>query len=106
MDAGKLRHRITIQTLKEKKAKSGQVKGEWEDLCTVWAQAKCTNSRTADSEGVIQHECLYRFHIRWRPSLTAEMRVVWNGRIFELIGPPVDWAEEKSGLTLLARERV
>lgn len=106
MNAGKLRERITIQQREKKKKPSGQVVGDWVDLCTVWAQVKCTNSKTVDSSGVVQHETVYRFYIRWRSEITAEMRVVWNGRIFELTGPPADWKSEKIGLTLLTKEQV
>lgn len=106
MNAGKLRERITIQQRAKKQNPSGQVVGEWVDVCTVWAQVKCTNSKTVDSSGVVQHEGIYRFYIRWRPGITAEMRVLWQGRAFELTGPPADWDSEKSGLTLLAKERV
>lgn len=106
MDAGKLRHRITIQKLEKTRSPSGQMVGDWVDVCTVWAQAKCTASKAVTDDGVIQHEGLYKFFIRYRPGITAEMRVLWEGRTFELVGPPADWEAEKSGLTLICKELV
>ncbi len=106
MNAGKLNQRITLQRRKVGQAKSGQASGEWEDVCTVWAQVKCTNSGYADTDGVVRYEGVYRFYIRWRADVTAGMRVVWKGRVFELTGPPADWESDRIGLTLLAKERL
>lgn len=104
MNAGRLNSRITIQRRVEETAPSGQTVGEWVDLCAVWAQVECTDSKTVDGDGYTQHEGLYRFYIRWRPGLDANMRIKWGRRIFTLIGPPADWKTEKTGLTLLTKE--
>lgn len=106
MEAGKLNKRITLQRKDQGRKPSGQMVGEWVDVCTLWAEVNCTDSKAVDSDGVVQHEGLYRFYIRWRAGITPEMRVKWAGRIFELVGPPVDWKGEKVGLTLLTREMV
>lgn len=106
MDAGKLRHRITIQKRVNEQEKSGQEVERWTDLCTVWAQVKCTNSGYADTEGVVRYDSVFRFYIRWRSDITAGMRIKWKNRIFEMTGPPADWESEKIGLTLLAKERL
>lgn len=106
MDAGALNKRITIQKPTKQRASSGQQIPGWEDVCTIWADVKCTDSKTVDNDGVIRHEGLYRFYIRWRPNITAEMRVKWKDRIFELTGPPADWKSERSGLTLIAKELI
>ena len=53
---------------------------------------------------MVIHEGLYKFFIRWRQDITAEMRVKYGGRIFELTGPPADWKDQRSGLTLITRE--
>ena len=112
MEAGRLNKRITIQRREKTRNPSGQTVGEWKDVCTVWAEVNCTDSKVVDANGAIQHEGLYRFYIRWRPGITAEMRVVWQvtrgckGRVFLLVGPPADWKGEKAGLTLLAKELV
>lgn len=106
MEAGRLNKRITIQRREKTRNPSGQTVGEWKDVCTVWAEVNCTDSKAVDANGAIQHEGLYRFYIRWRPGITAEMRVVWQGRVFLLVGPPADWKGEKAGLTLLTKELV
>ena len=106
MDAGLLNKRITLQRREKARKPSGQVGGEWVDVCTVWAQVKCTDSKAVSSDGIIQHEGLYRFYLRWRAGITAEMRVRWAGRTFELVGPPADWTGENVGLTLITKELI
>lgn len=106
MEAGKLNKRITIQKLVPKTAASGQQGGDWVGVATVWAQVKCTSPRTINDDGVVQHEATYKFYIRRRKGITAQMRVLWDDRIFHLVGPPMDWADERTGLTLVTKELV
>ena len=112
MEAGKLKHRITVQRPEKTRSATGQMMPGWADVCTVWAEIQCTDSKAVDGEGAIQHEGLYRIYIRYRPGITAEMRVLYHDpdtdadRIFLLIGPPVNWSGEKTGLTLLTKELV
>lgn len=106
MKAGKLRERITIQKQVKKTAASNQQIGEWEDVCKIWAEVKCTDSGIIDGDGFVQHEATYKFYIRRRDGITAQMRVKWQDRIFQLVGPPVDWTNERTGLTLITKELV
>lgn len=106
MKAGKLNQRITIQQEIKKAAASNQQIGEWVDVCTIWAQVKCTSSTVIDGNGFVVHAATYKFYIRRRKGITAQMRVKWDGRIFLLEGPPIDWTEERTGLTLIAKELV
>lgn len=104
MRAGNLRERITIQREEKKSTASNQQVGEWVDVCEIWAEVKCTDSGVIDGSGFIQHEATYKFYIRRRDDITAQMRIKWKNRIFQLVGPPIDWANERTGLTLIAKE--
>ena len=112
VEAGRLNHRITIQKKAKARGASGQQKDTWVDFCKVWAEIQCTDSKAVDAEGAIQHEGLYKFYIRYRRGITAEMRILWDDgsgespRVFTLTGPPADWKGEKIGLTLIAKELV
>lgn len=107
MRAGRLNQRIIIEKPKVKKKASGQVIADgWEPHCSLWAEVECTDSSTQSGDGVYQHEMLHRFYIRYRDDITATMRVRWKGRSFTLLGPPVDWKTEKTGLTLITRELI
>lgn len=106
MQAGKLRERITIQKQVKKTTASNQQIGEWVDVCEIWAEVRCTDSGVIDGNGFVQHEATYKFYIRRRDDITAQMRVVWKNRIFPLVGPPIDWTNERTGLTLITKELV
>ena len=112
MEAGRLNHRITIQKNVKTRNSAGQPVETWEDFCQVWAEVQCTKVTAVDAEGAIQHEGLYKFYIRHRRGITAEMRILWDDgyaespRIFTLVGPPADWKGERIGLTLTAKELV
>ena len=106
IDSGRLRQKIEIQRRTEEQTSSGAVVERWESICTVHADAVCTDSKQENESGAIRHEALYRFRIRWRPGITADMRVRWKSRTFEMVGPPADWQSERVGLTLLCRELV
>lgn len=71
----------------------------------MWAQKKVTAGKAAESFDATQHQSTVKFYIRKIAGITAEMRVVHQGRVYELTGPPVDW-EDGRGLTLLTVERV
>lgn len=106
MNAGSLRERITIQKEVKGTTAANQKIGKWEDVCTIWAEARCTDSTLLDGEGFTVHAATWKFFIRRRDDITAGMRVKWKGRLFQLEGPPIDWVTERNGLTLIAKEIV
>ena len=106
MRAGQLRERITIQREIKQTTASNQKIGDWEDVCEIWAEAKCTSASVLDGDGFVIHAAVWKFYIRRRDDITAQMRVKWKNRIFVLQGPPVDWANERNGLTLITKELV
>ena len=106
MKAGKLRERITIQREVKKTTAANQQIGEWVDVCEIWAEVRCSDSGQIDGEGFVQHEATYKFYIRRRDDITAQMRVKWKNRTFNLVGPPIDWANERTGMTLITKELI
>lgn len=104
MKAGMLRERITIQKEITKTTETNQKIGQWVDVCTIWAQARCTSSDLQDGDGFHVHTTVWKFYIRRRNDIRAGMRVKWKDRYFLLQGAPVDWAQERNGLTLITTE--
>lgn len=46
MQAGKLRHRVTLQeTVKDQNPTTGAVKNTWRDVATVWAEVSPSSVR-------------------------------------------------------------
>ena len=104
MNAGQLRERITIQKEVKTSTPANQKIGDWEDVCTIWAEARCTDSTLTDGDGFVVHAATWKFYIRRRDDIKAGMRIKWKDRIFLMEGPPIDWAKERTGLTLIAKE--
>lgn len=105
MDAGRLNKKITLLRFERKQSSTNQkTKGKYTPWKTVWAEVLCTQTKQSEQDGAVVFITSYRFHIRKRPGITGSMRISWDGRVFELTGPPIDWTKEKGGLTLVARE--
>ena len=106
MEAGKLNQKIQLLKFEQLPSATGQkTKGQyvpWKK--PLWAQVLCTQSTQTDENGALVTITVYRFYIRRRDGIMPNMRILWKGRCFELTGAPVDWKNETTGLTLLARE--
>ena len=88
----------------EKSGTNQKKKGTYVPAFKVWAEVKCTQSTVTLENGVILYETVYRFNVRKRNDIHAEMRISWDGREFFLTGEPVDWKTVRGGMTLLAKE--
>lgn len=77
MRAGGLRHRITIQE------RSG---AEWVYFASAWAAKEQVSGQEQfeQSNQLLQDQELIRFRIRYRSNLTHRMRVIWDGRAFDI----------------------
>ena len=106
MKAGRLRERILIQKEVKQTTSANQKIGDWVDVCEVWAEAKCTSSSAVNGDGFVVHTSVWKFFIRRRDDITAQMRVKWKDRIFVLEGAPVDWSGERNGMTLVTKELI
>lgn len=106
MRAGGLDQRIQLLAFRAGSSDTNQrTKGTWEPWGTpIWAEVKCTKTQQTEQDGAMAYVTAYQFYIRRRDGITGNMRIRWKGRVFELLGPPIDWKNEKNGLTLTARE--
>lgn len=106
MRAGKLNQRIQLLAFHAGSSDTNQrTKGIWEPAGTpMWAEVRCTGTQQAEQDGAMAYVTAYRFYIRRREGICGNMRIRWKGRTFELLGPPIDWKNERNGLTLMARE--
>ena len=106
MRAGGLNTKIQLMQLQQLGSKTNQKsRGIYVPFGgPIWAEVKCTRTQTAENSGAMAYVTAYAFYIRKREGITGDMRIAWKGRTFELLGPPIDWKNEKTGLTLMARE--
>lgn len=106
MRTGKLNTKIQLLEFVPGSSDTNQrTKGTWEPWgIPIWAEVKCTQVKPTEQDGAMAFVTVYQFFIRRRPGITGNMRISWKGRTFTLTGPPIDWKNEKTGMTLMARE--
>jgi SPP1 family predicted phage head-tail adaptor len=82
--SGDLRRRITIQSRDSQQDTFGQQSTSWVDVLSCWAQISPANGREQLAGDAQQAETTHRITIRYRPGITAAMRVVYEGRLLEV----------------------
>lgn len=86
---GNFNRRVTIQYLSSEADDWGQPKKEWLDLCTVWAWIKAptgmgtiTSEYQSESGDISRSQ--YSIRIRYHSDVTAKMRAVCEGTIYDI----------------------
>lgn len=104
MRAGTLRHRVTIQRQEIVFGKFGAPLHDkvWENVATVWASLEAMSGREFFASQQAQSEVTQRIRIRYRADVTADMRVIHNGRVFNIVAPLPD--NRGRELVLMCRE--
>ena len=106
INSGQLRYQITIQRFDPLKDELGQeTEGEWKDLKKVWADIKTMQGREYFAAAAIQAENTYRFIIRYTDGITSDMRIVYKGRIFDIVQPPINDDELRKTITIITKEK-
>lgn len=90
MQAGKLRHRVTIQQRaagSPQKNPSGAPAESWTDVATVWASIEPLKGREFLEAQAIQSQISVRIRIRYLAGVTAGMRAVHSGDVYNIEAP-------------------
>lgn len=105
MQAGNLRHRVTIETPTDATSSvSGAVTQTWATLMTVWAEVKPVSATRRDQASQTIGEVTHEISMRWQPSLPKEFRIGFDGRVFKLLGAPINVDELSAEVRLSAVE--
>jgi SPP1 family predicted phage head-tail adaptor len=100
LDPGKLRHRITIQKpVTQQNPETGQSTTNWVNVVQdIAAAIEPLSVREFVAAQAMQSQVTARIVIRYRPGLTAQMRILHGSRIYN----PAGWlADPDSGLEYL-----
>ncbi|MFS6936252.1 phage head closure protein [Klebsiella oxytoca] len=94
MQAGRLRHRVTIQNFTTSRTPSGQPVEKWEDGKTIWAEVKGISGRELLAAGVEHADATIRVWVRFRSDISATSRLKvrtgpFKGAVLNVTGPPV-----------------
>lgn len=104
MNIGDLRHRITLQECVSGQDEAGQPVQEWQDVATVWGAVEPLRGREYFAAQQVQAEVTTRIRIRYRKGIRPEMRVLYDGRIFQIVAPPIDPEERHREIHLMCKE--
>ena len=105
MQAGKLRHRITIQQATESQNSFGEVTRSWATYATVWASVEPLQGREYLDGRQLEADVDTRVRIRHRAAVTQRMRVTWSGHTYDVQSVIAD-ATNKRMMQLMCREVV
>lgn len=103
MRAGALRKRVAIQSVGSAVDSYGDLSNSWSTDATVWAAIDpVSGSETniaSELTGIITH----KIKVRYRSGLTAENRLTYDSRTFEVVSSR-NWQERGIFLELLCKE--
>ena len=105
MNAGQLRHRVTIQQLTRVEDEGGGYAEVWTEVATVWAAIKPLRGNERYEAQQIQSTLTHKVIMRYRAGIKPQMRILYGNRVFE-IEAVIDVDERHKWLELLCSEVV
>lgn len=105
MNAGQLRHRVTIQQLTRVEDEGGGYEENWADIATVWAAVKPMRGNERYEAQQVQSTLTHKVTIRYRAGIKPQMRLLYGNRFFN-IEAVIDIEERHRWLELLCSEVV
>lgn len=85
IESGKFNRRIKFQRRATAKDTYGQQAQTWTDAFNSWASIEPLSGRELQAAQAIHAETSHRLEIRYRPGVTADLRAVYQGRIFSVL---------------------
>lgn len=105
MKIGKLRHRVAIQAYTALRDSFGAEQPEWADVATVWASVAPISGKEYFASAQTNAELTTKITMRYLGGITPNMRVVFDGRIFEIVSV-LNYEERNVEQSLLCKEIV
>lgn len=101
--AGHLRHKVQIQSRSATKDGFGQESMTWTTALTVWADIQPLSGRELIAAQAQMAETTHTVVIRYRAGITPANRVVYQGRVFNVLSV-IDEDMRHRTLSLLCSE--
>lgn len=88
VDAGELRHRVTLQTAATAADAGGGGSVTWSNTATVWAMVEPLSAREQFHADQLRSPISHRIIMRYRSdvTVTAAMRISFSSRLFNIRG--------------------
>lgn len=105
MQAGKLRHRITLQRAETAQDPlTGEITKQWRTVDNVWGEVVPLSAREYLAARATQSEVSARMVIRYRADVDSTMRVIHRGEIYTIDGVLADAGSNIKYVTLMVRK--
>ena len=105
LKAGNLRHRIALQRKQQtQNPQTGALLTTWVTEATVWAAVEPLSAREFVAAQAVQSNVSVRITVRYRPGITAAMRILHDGKVYGITGVLADKDSGREYLTLPCSE--
>lgn len=84
LKAGDLRHRLRIEERNDTEDDFGEPIPSWSEVATVWGILEPLTGREREGGEGLDSTVDHRARIRDLAGLTADMRILWDSRTFEI----------------------
>jgi SPP1 family predicted phage head-tail adaptor len=85
MNAGTLRHQVTIQSITSTPDAYGGSVDSWIDVATVWASVEPLQGRELVAAQSVSAETTTKITMRYRSDITAAHRITFEGKFYNLL---------------------
>lgn len=90
MNPGKLDRRLTILARNETRGTAGGLAIAYAEEDTVWAELVESGGQESRSSDALRGVVSATFRIRYRPSLTSQHRVIYDGLTYDILSKPIE----------------
>ncbi len=101
--AGTLQRRIMLLEPVDRNVRGTLVR-DWKPVGPIWARIRPISSREYVLSDQVEAERTHDIEIRVRRDVQANWRIQYQGRIFEILGPPRNLDENNERMVLSAKE--
>jgi SPP1 family predicted phage head-tail adaptor len=104
INAGKYRHKIQIQKLVSSQDEYGETDNHWQTIVTTKAGIFPISGREFYAAQEVQSEMTHKIQTRYIKGISSDMRILFDGRVFNIISPPINWQEKNRELQFNCKE--
>lgn len=104
MNPGELNRKVTVQNIPTGTDSEGNKLSGYTDKFSPWAKINQVTASDVDGQGEIKRVISTEITIRYDARLTNSDRIVYDGHIYEQIGPAINVDQKNSYWLLTCRE--
>ena len=107
MEAGKLRHRVTLKKLTvTQDSTTGEMTESWTTFAAVWASVEPLSVKEFIAAAATQSQVSARITVRYQSGVLPSMRIDHGGKLYNILGVLSDKESGQEYLTLPCSEVV